>query len=140
MKTLITLLGLTLLLGACQAASTAAPSTSTSTSAPSVASPSSAPATAPADATAVKVLDFKILPAEVKVAPTFSLFVTNDGPTVHNVTIRDQSGKLLMGTRDLRQGESAVLAGSLPAGTYITFCSLPGHESLGTKGTLVVGP
>ena len=36
-------------------------------------------------------------------------------------------------------GRERLLTLTLPAaGTYITFCSLPGHESLGVKGTLVV--
>ena len=39
---------------------------------------------------------------------------------------------------DLREGETAVLTGTLDPGTYVMFCSLPGHESLGTKGTLIV--
>ena len=89
---------------------------------------------------AVRVLDFKILPVSVTVKSTFALFITNDGPTIHNVTIRDGGGKVLMGTADLRPGESAVLSGTLPAGSYVTFCSLPGHESLGTKGSLSVTP
>ena len=61
------------------------------------------------------------------------------GPTPHNFTIRDDAGTILGATQDLSTGETAVLTVTFPvAGTYITFCSLPGHESLGVKGTLVV--
>jgi plastocyanin len=95
--------------------------------------------TAPPDATTVHVLDFKIQPAALTIkGPSVTLFVVNDGPTVHNVTIRDASGMVLMATPDLRPGETAQLRGDLRPGAYVTFCSLPGHESLGTKGTLIV--
>ena len=67
-----------------------------------------------------------------------SLDVTNTGPTVHNVAIRDDAGAALGTTADLREGESETLVVDLPAGSYILFCSLPGHESLGIKGTLTV--
>ena len=87
----------------------------------------------------VHVADFKITPAQLEFrGSTITLHVTNDGPTVHNVSIRDGSGKVLIHTKDLRPGESETISGQVPAGNLITFCSLPGHESLGTKGTLVV--
>jgi Copper binding proteins, plastocyanin/azurin family. len=41
-------------------------------------------------------------------------------------------------TRDLRPGETETISGTLTPGSYVTFCSLPGHESLGIKGTLTV--
>ena len=99
------------------------------------------PTTAPsaADAVTVHVLDFKILPVDITVrGPRVTLIVINDGPTVHNVTIRDSSGKLQFATRDLRPGETETISGTLTKGRYVTFCSLPGHESLGTKGSLTV--
>lgn len=97
--------------------------------------------TAPPDAILVRVRDFKIEPATLTVhGSSVALFVTNDGPTIHNVTIRDQSGKVLGATPDLRAGDSVLLAVTLVPGTYVTFCSLPGHESLGTKGSLMVQP
>jgi plastocyanin len=101
----------------------------------------SEPAAPPAGAvTAVRVRDFAIEPADLHVSGlTFTLAVTNDGPTIHNVTIRDSAGKVLAATRDLKAGETQMLPVTVPsAGTYVTFCSLPGHESLGTKGTLSV--
>jgi plastocyanin len=87
----------------------------------------------------VVVKDFTLEPKEVSIpASGRSLGVSNQGPTVHNVTIRDQSGKPIAGTANLREGEHEDLAISLPAGTYVLYCSLPGHESLGIKGTLTV--
>lgn len=67
-----------------------------------------------------------------------SLAVTNDGPTVHNISIRDESGTVVGATKDLKTGESETLTADIPAGSYTLFCSLPGHESLGIKGTLTV--
>ena len=67
-----------------------------------------------------------------------SLAVSNAGPTPHNVAIRDESGTELATTADLREGESETLTVDLSVGDYILFCSLPGHESLGIKGTLSV--
>ena len=69
---------------------------------------------------------------------TVTLAVTNDGPTVHNVKVRDEAGTILLETKDLREGESETVSADIPAGSYVMFCSLPGHESLGTKGTLEV--
>ena len=87
----------------------------------------------------IHVLDFKLSPAALVVTgTTLSLAVTNDGPTVHNVTVRDAAGNVLFGTADLREGESETLVHAIGPGTYVLFCSLPGHESLGVKGTLTV--
>jgi len=113
------------------AASAAASSDSTSTAPASSAS---------AEGTAVTVKDFKIDPVDIKAsAGTVTLDVSNAGPTIHNVAIRDASGKVLATTKDLKTGESETITAELAAGSYTTFCSLPGHESLGTKGTLEVG-
>ena len=110
-------------------------------SAPASAAPSAAASTAPSNATAVIVKDFKIEPADIKVqGKTVSLAVTNQGPTIHNVTIRDASGTVIVATKDLKTGESETISATLAPGTYVLFCSLPGHESLGTKGTLEVSP
>ena len=100
-----------------------------------------AASTAPSNTTTVIVKDFKIQPADIKVqGKTVSLAVTNQGPTIHNVAIRDASGAVIVTTRDLKTGESETKSATLAPGSYILFCSLPGHESLGTKGTLEVSP
>jgi uncharacterized cupredoxin-like copper-binding protein len=88
--------------------------------------------------TAVHVRDFSLDPKDVTVQGTVSLAVTNDGPTIHNVSIRDASGNVVGATKDLKPGQSETLTVGIPAGSYILFCSLPGHESLGIKGTLTV--
>ena len=93
---------------------------------------------APTNATAITVKDFALDPKDVTSTGQVSLAVTNAGPTVHNVSIRDASGKTVAATKDLKTGQSESLSVSLPAGSYVLFCSLPGHESLGIKGTLTV--
>ena len=109
--------------------------------APSAGAASGSAATAPSNATAVIVKDFKIEPADIKVqGKMVSLAVTNQGPTIHNVTIRDASGAVIVATKDLKTGESETISATLAPGSYVLFCSLPGHESLGTKGTLEVSP
>lgn len=134
MKTLLAASVLALALAACgQSGGTTAP---TATSAPS-AEASVAPSAA-AETTSVTVLDFTLDPKDVTVEGTVSLAVTNDGPTVHNVAIRDGSDAVVGTTTDLKTGESETLTVDLPAGTYTLFCSLPGHESLGITGTLTV--
>lgn len=115
----------------------------TTTAAPTTAPAASVapPASAAANATKVIVKDFTLEPIDVAVSgPTVPLDVTNEGPTVHNIAIRTEAGEVLATTRDLRTGESEVIAPEIPAGSYILFCSLPGHESLGIKGTLEVSP
>jgi plastocyanin len=88
----------------------------------------------------VTLIDFAIEPAIIEAAGTALAFdVVNEGITPHNLTIRDAAGSILGATSDLRQGDTEQLILSVPApGTYVTFCSLPGHESLGLVGELVV--
>ena len=104
------------------------------------ASPSAAsPIAGAADPIAVIERDFEITPAELSVdAGTVALQVTNEGPTPHNVTVRDADGDIVLATRNLRRGESEEISGTLESGEYTTYCSLPGHESLGMVGTLTV--
>lgn len=111
------------------------------TSSDAVGLPAGTPAAlASADVSAtIDVLDFKLDPAALTVTgSTLSLRVTNDGPTPHNITVRDSQGTVLFGTRDLREGETETVTQAIAPGTYVLFCSLPGHESLGIKGTLTV--
>ena len=96
----------------------------------------SAPAAA---ATELIVRDMTIDPGELSLpAGEIALAVTNEGPTPHNVRIRDANGDVLFGTSDLRRDESETTTGTLEAGEYTMFCSLPGHESLGVVGTLTI--
>lgn len=135
------LLIVTMALAACGGSGTSAGSTSATTGSTTSASPAAVESTTPSAAagtTPIVVKDFTLEPLDVAVAGPVSLAVTNAGPTVHNVAIRDDAGATLGTTADLREGESETLTVDLAAGTYTVFCSLPGHESLGIKGTLTV--
>lgn len=63
------------------------------------------------------------------------LEVTNSGSQVHNLNLEGGPS-----TPDLSIGDSAGLdLGSLTAGSYIVFCSIPGHRAAGMEAALVVG-
>lgn len=124
-----------LAVAACTPATTNSPTSEPSTTSPAA----SQPAASAAAGTAIEVRDFELDPGELSVkAGTVTLAVTNSGPTPHNVKIRDGDGNVLFGTADLLEGDSESVAGNLEPGEYVMFCSLPGHESLGIKGTLTV--
>ena len=92
-----------------------------------------------AEALSVTVADFMIDPPALEATgATVTVDVTNDGPTPHNFTVRDESGAVVMATADLSRGESETVSAELEPGEYTTFCSLAGHESLGMAGTLTV--
>ena len=117
-----------------QSSAAAAPSASAAGS--STSSASTAPS---ADGIAINVKDFQIDPAAVTVkAGVVTFAVLNQGPTIHNVTVRDSAGKIAFGSRDLKDEESQTVSGDLKAGTYDLICTLPGHESLGVKAKLTV--
>lgn len=87
----------------------------------------------------VHLSDFKISPGQLTApAGATSFAVKNDGPTPHNLTIRDGAGKTVGATANLKPGDSTTLTVSLNPGKYTAFCSLAGHESLGMSASLVV--
>jgi plastocyanin len=58
---------------------------------------------------------------------------TNDGTIAHTLLVKGKSGfKLSVGDTDSGTVE-------LPAGTYVLFCDVAGHESAGMEAELVVG-
>jgi uncharacterized cupredoxin-like copper-binding protein len=99
---------------------------------------SGASAEASTTGTSITVKDFTLEPKDLTLTSPATLAVTNAGPTVPNVAVRDAGGAVVGTTTDLKAGASEPLALSLPAGSFVLFCSLPGHESLGIKGTLTV--
>jgi plastocyanin len=139
MKTLLSSALLALALTACAGAG-ATDTPADPTSPPTVAT-SATPSVEPSaaiDGQAVAVKDFTIEPLELTSGPDVALAVTNEGPTPHNLTIRDDAGEVLGATPDLSEGDAATLTVELAPGSYVMFCSLGGHESLGMRGTLTV--
>lgn len=129
---------LALVVAACSAP---AETDETRSAAPVASASAAGPEGSTGEAIAVSVLDFMLDPSDIEVTgPMVAFDVTNDGPTPHNFTVRDEAGEVLMATEDLSVGDSETISGDLEPGTYTIFCSLPGHESLGMAGTLTVMP
>ena len=63
---------------------------------------------------------------------------TNKSPLPHNVTIANAGGKVLGATPTFHGGTRTLSRSSCRLGTYTFYCSVPGHEEAGMKGTLVV--
>ncbi|HEU0246834.1 MAG TPA: plastocyanin/azurin family copper-binding protein [Gaiellaceae bacterium] len=86
-----------------------------------------------ADPTGALKFDAASLTAEVG---TVTIRMKNPSPLPHNVAIKgngaDVEGKVV-----LKGGTSTVTA-DLDRGTYTFYCSVPGHEAAGMKGTLTV--
>jgi plastocyanin len=65
-----------------------------------------------------------------------TITMTNPSPVPHNVSLKgggaNEMGKTVQGN-----GKSTVTA-DLKAGSYEFYCSVPGHEQSGMKGTLTV--
>lgn len=62
---------------------------------------------------------------------------TNQSPVGHNVTIANAKSQVL-GSTPTFTGGSKTLSLNLPPGSYTFYCSVPGHEAAGMKGTLTV--
>lgn len=69
-------------------------------------------------------------------AGTVRLTLSNPAPLAHNVALRGP-GVTRQGAT-VAQGGTSVVTATLKPGTYTFFCSQPGHEAAGMKGTLTV--
>lgn len=67
-----------------------------------------------------------------------TIVMTNPSVLPHNVAIKRSGLKPVLGKAVLKGGTSTVSA-KLKKGTYTFFCSVPGHEAAGMRGTLKVG-
>lgn len=123
------------------AATTAAATTAPATTAPaSTAGTTTAPAatssvTVQADPTGA--LAFVQTSLTAKAGKSTFVF-TNQAPLPHNLTIEKAGTSTVLGATKTIQGATDSLTLDLPAGTYTYFCSVPGHEAAGMKGTLTV--
>lgn len=86
----------------------------------------------------IQLVDYALSP-DVARAPHghIVLCAENVGRAPHDLALRTPAGGELARTPTLSPGQRAHLSLDLEAGTYATFCSLPGHESLGMVGTLL---
>jgi plastocyanin len=62
---------------------------------------------------------------------------TNPSPVPHNVAIEAEGETLAQGAT-VSGGDAAAATASLEAGSYIFYCSIPGHRESGMEGELTV--
>ena len=86
-----------------------------------------------ADPTGALTFDTASLEAE---AGTVTITMKNPSPIPHNVAINgdgvDVEGKVVL------KGGTSTVSADLAPGTYTFYCSVPGHEAAGMRGTLTV--
>jgi nitrite reductase (NO-forming) len=94
----------------------------------------------PAGSTQVTMTEFKFDPSSITVTHgKVTFWLVNSGSTSHDMVIRDDKGNRLASSELISAGDSrAFTVDNLPAGSYTFFCSQPGHEASGMKGTLSV--
>jgi|AmaraimetFIIA100_FD_contig_71_2317566_length_2439_multi_6_in_0_out_0_2 uncharacterized cupredoxin-like copper-binding protein len=85
--------------------------------------------------------EFRFTPKEVTI-PTgdIAFAVTNQGEIEHNLAVEDPGGKRVVQIAIIEPGETKSITASLPAGTYVIYCTLPGHREAGMAATLRVRP
>lgn len=66
-----------------------------------------------------------------------TLDFVNESPVGHDVVVEDSQGKEV-GATDVITGQSTTTEFTVKPGDYTFYCSLPGHEAAGMKGTLTV--
>lgn len=70
-------------------------------------------------------------------AGNITIAFVNESSTPHDVTV-EGDGKELGATKEFTKGSETLKLEDVKAGTYTFFCSVPGHEQAGMKGTLTV--
>ena len=112
---------------------TCQPATSSSSAAPAPAGGGSTVTEAADPGGALKFTSDSLTAKAGKVTINF----TNKAPEDHNFTLTTASGASV-GATPTFSGGTKTLSVTLKPGTYTFFCSVPGHEMAGMKGTLTV--
>jgi uncharacterized cupredoxin-like copper-binding protein len=68
------------------------------------------------------------------------LQLSNIGEDVHDLAVRDATGRVRARTRAVRPGALGQVFVRLPAGRFTLFCSLADHEARGMRARLTVRP
>ncbi len=91
---------------------------------------------ASSDTVNVTLVNGEIQPAEFSIPAgvDVTISVVNSGSVGHDFTLED----LGITTSTLDVGQSADLVVNLEPGTYVYYCSQPGHRENGMQGTLIV--
>ncbi len=88
-----------------------------------------------ANANGQLMFDATTLSVKAKAGKVTIVF-TNASPLPHNVAV--EQGTKVLGSTPTFTGGSKTLVLALKAGSYTYFCTVPGHEQAGMKGTLTV--
>ena len=94
----------------------------------------------PAGSIQVTLTEFKFDPSTITHASGNLIFwLVNSGSTQHDMAIRDSSGKTIATSELVSAGDTKEFdVNGIAAGSYTFFCTQPGHEASGMKGTLTV--
>ena len=94
----------------------------------------------PSGSIKVTMTEFKFDPSTISATHGKVVFyLVNSGTIQHDLAIRDSSGNRMATSELVSAGDTTTFTVSnIDAGTYTYYCSQPGHESSGMKGTLTV--
>ena len=94
----------------------------------------------PAGSIQVTMTEFKFDPSTIQHSNGKMVFwLVNSGSTQHDMAIRDSSGKTIATSELVSAGDTKEFdVSNLAAGSYTFYCTQPGHEASGMKGTLTV--
>lgn len=94
----------------------------------------------PSGSIQVTMTEFKFDPSSITHAGGNIVFwLVNSGSTQHDMAIQDSTGKTIATSELVSAGDTQEFdVKGIAAGTYTFFCTQPGHEASGMKGTLTV--
>jgi uncharacterized cupredoxin-like copper-binding protein len=94
-------------------------------------------ATAEGKKVAVTEVEYKIeFPTTTFAAGTYTFVVSNKGTVPHNLTVK--IGGSTEATQDIDPGSNKSLTVELKPGTYVFYCSIPGHRQQGMEQKVTV--
>jgi plastocyanin len=85
----------------------------------------------------VGMSEYAFDPSDASAARGDTVTATNDGQTVHNLTVQDGDEEL-GATADVDPGQSDELEVDFDPGEYEMICTIPGHAEAGMEGTFTV--
>lgn len=85
----------------------------------------------------VSATEFAFDPSALVVAENGKIVLTNDGTVQHDIAVKENDA-FEMSLVDPGETGELDLSGLAP-GEYNVYCTVPGHEAAGMKGTLTVG-
>jgi uncharacterized cupredoxin-like copper-binding protein len=85
----------------------------------------------------VTEVEYKIELPKTTFAPgTYAFEVFNKGRIVHNLNV--QGGGSTESSQDIQPGSSGTVTAELKTGTYVLYCSIPGHRQQGMQQKITV--